>query len=63
MSERKAIILANVEDMVTDFLYYDRKGDEDLPRGEIEEAIAKGEITVEEIVELFRAKLVKGVKA
>ena len=63
MSERKEIILANVEDMVTDFLYYDRKGDEDLPRGEIEEAIAKGEITVEEIVELFRAKLVKGVKA
>jgi hypothetical protein len=36
----------------TQFLYYARKQDEDLPVGEIEEAIFNDEITVEEIMDV-----------
>lgn len=35
------------------FIYYDRKEDEDLPRGEIEKAVAAGEVTKDEIVAAF----------
>ena len=51
-----------IEDMISDFLYYDRKEDEDLPRGEIEKMVKSGELTVDEIVEKFREELTKGVK-
>jgi hypothetical protein len=53
----KQLILGTVEDMVADFLYYDRKEDEDLPRGAIEEAVAQGQITIDEIVNQFRQNL------
>jgi hypothetical protein len=48
------------EDLAGHFLYYDRKEDEDLPRGQIEEALATGEITIEEIVTIFRDGLLSG---
>jgi hypothetical protein len=54
---RRDEILAAVSDLVVDFLYYDRKEDEELPRGAIEDAVAAGEITVDEIVEAFRSGL------
>ena len=38
--------------------YYFRKNDEDLPVGSIEEAVAAGEVTAEEIIETF-AKAVR----
>lgn len=50
-------ILGNVDDLVADFLWYDRKEDEDLPRGAIESAIQEGSITIEEIADRFRAGL------
>ena len=53
----KQLILGTLEDMVADFLYYDRKEDEDLPRGAIEEAVAQGQITIDEIVNQFRQNL------
>ena len=53
----KLLILNNISDMCTDFLYYDRKEDEDLPLGEIEKAVKSGDITVEEMVEAFRKEL------
>ena len=53
----KDLILNTVDDLVGSFLYYDRKEDEELPRGAIDQAVADGEITVEEIVERFRAGL------
>jgi hypothetical protein len=59
--ERRETILSRVEDLVADFLYYDRKEDEELPRGEIDEAIEEGEISVDEIVAHFRAELIKGL--
>lgn len=54
---RKENILAAVSDLAINFLYYDRKEDEELPRGQIEEAIEAGEITVDEIVAKFREGL------
>jgi Ca2+-binding EF-hand superfamily protein len=58
---RRQIIETTIDDLVSNFLYYDRKEDEDLPRGEIEAAVAAGEITKDEIVERFRKELEKGL--
>jgi hypothetical protein len=54
-------IIGIVSDMIGKFLYYDRKEDEDLPRGAIQDAIARGEITSDEIVAMFRAYLEQGL--
>jgi len=59
----RQIILDTVSDLAADLLYYDRKDDEELPRGAIEAAVARGEITVDEIVEHFRAQLVRRVSS
>lgn len=59
MKTRRYYILAAVSDLVADLLYYDRKEDEDLPRGAINEAVAAGEITWDEIIAEF-AKNLKG---
>ena len=50
---RREAIAATVDDLVVELLYYGRKEDKELPLGEIEEAVACGEVTVEEIVDLF----------
>jgi hypothetical protein len=42
-----------LSDMVQDFMYYKRKGDEELPLGAIQQAVKEGFITKEEIVERF----------
>ena len=55
--DRRETILATAKDCMADFLYYDRKEDEDLPCGAIEAAIQDGVVTVEEILEIFRAAL------
>ena len=57
----KDIILMTVKDLVGEFMYYDRKEDEDLPRGAIEEAVKNKEVSVDEIVELFKAELIKAL--
>ena len=62
MNERRQIILDTVDDLVADLLYYDRKEDEELPRGEIEAAIKAGEISEADIVEAFAAALREGLK-
>lgn len=61
MNDRKQLILTTVDDLVSNFLYYDRKEDEELPRGAINDAIRDGELTVDEIVEQFKADLRKGL--
>lgn len=60
---RLDVITDVVSDLVSDFLYYDRKEDEDLPRGAIQEAIAAGEITVEDILKHFERELRAGLRA
>ncbi len=54
---RREVILATVDDLVSEFLYYGRKEDQTLPRGAIEEAVAAGEISVDEIAAAFSAGL------
>jgi len=48
-----------IKDLVADFLYYDRKEDEDLPKGEIEKAIGSGVISIAEIITIFDMELRK----
>lgn len=55
-------ILDTVNDLVADFLYYDRKGDEELPVGAVELAISAGEVTVSDLVERFRVELESGIE-
>jgi hypothetical protein len=59
---RRDLILGTIDDLVGDFLYYDRKGDEDLPRGAIQEAIEAGEITAAEIAEQFTTAVTAGLE-
>lgn len=48
-----------VEDLAARLMYYDRKEDFDLPRGAIEQAIADGLITYEQIAKCFLEELKK----
>lgn len=57
----RELILGNIENFISDFLYYDRKDDEELQRGMIEKAIEDGIISVDEIVEKFSFELRKNV--
>jgi hypothetical protein len=50
---RRQKILDRVSDAATNLVYYDRKEDETLGVGGIEEAIAAGEITVQEMIDEF----------
>ncbi len=54
---RRELIEITVQDLVQSLLWEDRKEDEELERGDIEDAIAKGEISVEEIIKIFADRL------
>lgn len=54
---RRQNILATATDAARDLAYYDRKGDEELGVGDIEDAIAAGEVTFDEIVTAFADEL------
>ncbi len=51
-----------VTDLVSNFLYYDRKEDEQLPRGAIQDMIECGMLTKEQIVQWFADELGKTLK-
>lgn len=53
----KKLILATISDLCSNFLYYDRKDDEDLTMEQLNEAVASGEITIDEMVDAFRRHL------
>jgi hypothetical protein len=55
---RKAIFDA-ASDVCVDFVYYDRKECESLPRDAIEEAIENGDVTIVEIITTIIEPLVK----
>ena len=55
----KQVIFFTIADLVSSFLYHDRKEDEELPRGAIDKAVNSGEITVDEMVAHFREELTK----
>ena len=54
---RREHILDGIEDLFANWLYYDRKECDYLPRGSIEDAVAKGEITKQEILNRFVAQI------
>ena len=53
----KQIILDTIQDLCSNFLYYDRKGDEELSAEQLNEAVMSGEITIDEIVSEFKKHL------
>lgn len=61
MSDIKRIILDTIDDAVSRLLYCDRKEDEELPRGAIDDAVLDGAITVEDMVAKFETALRDGL--
>ena len=59
---RKELILKAAGELVSDFLYYDRKMDLNLPYGAIEKAVLSGEVTINEIVKSFKNTLITSTK-
>lgn len=57
MTSTRDKILDAVQDLAGDFMYYDRKNDEELSADDIETALENGDITIDEIVEAFREAL------
>ena len=55
---RVELIMDTVDDLVSNFLYYDRKEDELLPRGSIGAAIDAGELSTRDIAERFQVTLI-----
>ena len=53
----KKKILGVVQDSIGKLLYYDRKEDEDLEIGAIEDAILTEVVSIKELVELFQEEL------
>ena len=58
---KRTLILAEVRSTVKDLLYYDRKEDEDLPRGVINEEVEAGRIKIKRIVREFKEALIEGL--
>jgi dTDP-4-amino-4,6-dideoxygalactose transaminase len=50
-------ILETINDLCINFLYYDRKEDNELSIEELNEAVKSGEITIDEMVAEFRKHL------
>jgi hypothetical protein len=54
---------ATIKDLVADFLYYDRKEDDTMPVGRIEELIDANAVTPELLTEWFAVELRTGLRA
>jgi hypothetical protein len=59
--EARKHIFGLTEDLVSDFLYYNRKEDEEVGVDYIPVAITKGFITGEEIAQAFKEKLLDAI--
>jgi hypothetical protein len=57
MKNLKETVNGILEDLVSDFLYYDRKEDENLSVEDIDNAIVNKTITIDEITEMFKNHL------
>lgn len=53
----KQKIFNEISDLCSNFLYYDRKEDEDLSVKKLNKAFKKGVVTIDECVEEFRKHL------
>lgn len=50
---KKQHALDLIQDLIADYLYYDRKEDEDLNRADLNHLIESGELKLEEVVAEF----------
>ncbi len=55
--EKRELLQATIDDSVSNLLYYNRKEDDELPLGAIEELVSKGEVTITEMIEWFAEPL------
>lgn len=53
----KETILIKIQDLVIDFVYYDRKECEDLSRDDLMNSVESGKVTIDEMVAEFRKHL------
>lgn len=53
----KQLIIDTISDLCGNFLYYDRKEDEELSVEDLNNAVKSGEITIDEMVAEFRKHL------
>jgi hypothetical protein len=53
----KENIINTVKDLCSNFLYYDRKEDEELSEDDLIQAIEEGTVTIEEMVAEFENQL------
>ena len=60
-ASQRQIIFDTIDDLVSRFLYYDRKDDEELRIGDIEKVINRGYVSVDEIAERFKNKFIEGI--
>jgi hypothetical protein len=62
--DKKTLILNTIHDLVSGFLYYDRKKEdsEDLPVGEIERCMREKIVTPKEMASLFEFLLKEQLK-
>lgn len=56
-TKTKGLILNKIEDMCSNFLYYDRKEDQELGIDRLNEAVNNGDITIKEMVDKFEESL------
>lgn len=57
LQKSKARALGLVEDLFSNYVYYDRKDDEDMPLGRIEALVDRGVLQPQEIVDAFRQQV------
>jgi hypothetical protein len=57
--ELRCRIMDVASDLMSNFLYYDRKEDENLPVGTIEKALYDGTVLIEDIIDEWRNELQK----
>jgi len=57
MNNIRDLIEETIKDLVTEFLFAAREKDKILPLGVIEEAVNDGEISIEEMVDIFESEL------
>jgi hypothetical protein len=62
LEQSKQEVFATIDTLVSNFLYYDRKEDDDLPIGRIQRLVKEGVLTIDEMVDEFRDHLRDSIK-
>lgn len=57
----KQLILAKIADLCSDFVFYNRKSDEELSSDQLKEAVRNGDISIDEMVAEFKKHLTENL--